>query len=143
MNKYIVIFSLLFAVYVDTFSQKLSSFSDKRDIKTILNFKNGEDVFRTWDSISHRDQNYFEVISDEQWIPPVEYYYEKALKEKDSSLVFKLTYPLAYLYHTTTRFQQAIPLLENLSKNKQLIPDLYELVLLKLEESYIRNVNLK
>ncbi len=117
---------------------------ESEGIKTAYNFKNGNHVLKIWDSLSVSDQLYFKIISAQEWIPPMEYFYEKANKENDSTLSFNLKYPLAYIYHTTTKFEKCIPLLKSLAQNKnKLSSDIYQSVLLKLEECYIRIGNLK
>ena len=144
MCKVKFIFFLLFAIYVKSLAQNSSNLSIENDIKTAFNFKDGEDVFHVWDSITHHNQNYYDVISDEAWIPPLEYYYFLAIKNNDSVLAFKLRYPLAYIYHTTTRFEKCIPLLNQVVLFKKKIePDIYSMVLLKLEECYVRIAELK
>jgi len=114
------------------------------EVKTKFDFKNASDVAQTWDSIFANGKSPFDFLSDETWLTSAEFYYEKALKEKDELGAAKLRFPLAYLYHTTTRFKKAIPLLEILVKDKNHISEpIYNQSLLKLEESYIRAGELK
>src|ERR1700752_1469194 len=135
-SKFLIILSFL--VWPSIYAQK------EGDIKTAFNFKNGNDVVRVWDSLTNGNQNYFDVLQDEEWIPPLEYYYKKAITDKDTALQFQLEFPLAYLYHTTTRFIKAVPLLEDLSHKKaRFSTEIYKLILQKLEESYVRSGNLK
>lgn len=132
-------FSLFFL-----FSFLNASANEEKDLVTSLKFKDGNSIVKIWDSISTNDQNYFELLRDELWIPPLEFYYELAKKQNDTHLKLNLSYILGYVYHTTTRFEQAIPLFKLVVKNKKYIGEFkYQISLLKLEESYIRIGQLK
>lgn len=106
--------------------------------------KTGKELVHLWDSLEEKDLNHFADYTAEDWLSLLESSYKEAKKTNDTALSYGLSWPLAYVYHSTTNFNKSIPLLNYLKAERKRIGEgRYKMVLLKLEESYLRTGNIK
>lgn len=117
---------------------------DQAELSRRFGLKEPKDVFDKWYSFQHNRKDLYIVIKEDEWIVLFQHYIKQKPCDSNPKLRYELTFLLANLLHSTTRFNEAIPVLKELLDNKRYIDKArYELVLLKLEESYINNGDLK
>ncbi len=112
--------------------------------ETVYNFKSAVDVLNKWDELEAQTSGVYVKLSPEEWIESFEYYSKLPPCDKDLQVRDRVNFYLGCLYHTSTQFSKAIPYLTKLANKKNKLANAdYELLLLKLEESYIRLGDLK
>lgn len=90
-----------------------------------------------WDSVNYHPNALKDPYSTETWERLLIERYTKAVAANDTVLIFKLSIPLSFTYHSSTKFKKGIPILEYLFKHKnKLTNKQYKDVLIKLEEEY-------
>ncbi len=141
---------LCFFLYTTCLAQSVSPTADKvlsrwqlRNVLTDSTGLQAEQLLRVWDSLyPERKQILFNELSEEEWITMLVTQYRFALKAGHETLLFRLTFPLATMYHIKSEFRTGLPLFESLYQRKQELDEVrYPLVLIKLEEEY-RSLNL-
>lgn len=100
-------------------------------VKTLL-------IIKVWDSLNRNHHNViYDKLPAKEWQRILEKRYRLAIQNKDEALRLKIAYPLSFVCHTRSAFLEGLPILEYLYANKQkLNKQLYESVLIKLEEEY-------
>lgn len=95
-------------------------------------------LIHLWDSLNWNHHNViYDKLPSKVWQRIFEERYQMAIQNNDDALRFKIAYPLSFVYHTRSAFNQGLPVLTYLYSNKQkLNRKLYESVLIKLEEEY-------
>lgn len=95
-------------------------------------------LIHVWDSLNRNHHNViYDKLPSKVWQRIFEERYQLAIQNKDDALRFKIAYPLSFVYHTRSVFKEGLPVLTYLYSNKQkLNRQLYESVLIKLEEEY-------
>ena len=97
-----------------------------------------------WDSVNYHPNKYKDPYSIEIWDQLLSEQYALALLNKDQDLVFKLSIPLSFTYHSETKFKKGIPLLETILIQKEKLDTIqYKEVLIKLEEEYRASNNIE
>ncbi len=103
--------------------------SDKQSTLTLLKFWN--DLYEV-DKIS-----LFNAFQIGEWAKVFESKYQIAQLRNDTDLIFKISYPLGWIYHNMANYTQATKKLEYLhQRKKKLTKNEYSQVLIKLEENY-------
>ncbi len=130
------VFILITLLLITFFKVNANNFT-KNDNKYIFKENSGKLLLKSWDSINYlAARNKFD-FSIRNWELQFEKEYHKAKLAKDDSLVFELSIPLSYIYHSETKFSKGIPLLQSILKNKQkLDKETYKNILIKIEEEY-------
>ena len=130
--------TLIFINVRQTNGQTSSDPHVKNRIKTIVQLLN------LWDSVNNNDININDPFTIDDWEQMVLKEYNLAISKNDKDLIFKLSLPLSYIYHSETKFKKGIPLLEFLYKQKdKLTPIRYKQVCIKLEEEYRASNNIE
>lgn len=95
-------------------------------------------LIQIWDSLNRNHHNViYDKLPAKEWQRIFEQRYQLAIQHKDDALRLKIAYPLSFVCHTRSAFQDGLPVLVYLYANKQkLSKQLYESVLIKLEEEY-------
>jgi len=94
-------------------------------------------LINLWDSINANPIAFKDPYTIEKWDQILLEKYNEAIQNKDNELVFKISIPLSFTYHSETKFKKGLPIFEYLFKNKQKLSTLqYKEVLIKLEEEY-------
>lgn len=79
----------------------------------------------------------YDIYSASIWTKQLEASREKAIRNGSNTTLFDLNIILSSAYHDQTKFEKALPILEQIYLNKEkLNKDQYENVLIKLEEEY-------
>lgn len=105
--------------------------TDYSTTKTLL-------LIKVWDSLNRNHHNViYDKLPAKEWQRIFEHRYRLAIQNKEDALRLKIAYPLSFVCHTRSAFLEGLPVLEYLYANKQkLNKQLYESVLIKLEEEY-------
>jgi two-component sensor histidine kinase len=99
--------------------------------------KSTAELLDLWDKVNNAEINIKDPFTIELWEQLVLEAYNKAIAQKNEDLIFKLSLPLSFIYHSETKFKKGTPLLELLYKQKEkLSPARYKQVCVKLEEEY-------
>lgn len=95
-------------------------------------------VIKVWDSLNRNHHNViYEKLPAKIWQDIFEKRYARSISNNDQALRLKIAYPLSFICHTRSSFNEGLPVLEFLYANKsKLNKKLYESVLIKLEEEY-------
>ena len=126
-------------LFYNTLPTILLAADKEMDISSLNNYasNSGEKLYQLWEEIMNDSKNRNQSYSAEKWEKLLEIEYLKAKEKKDNKLAFKLSIPLSFTYHAEAKFEKALPLLQNIYKERlTLSPTLYKLVLIKLEEIY-------
>ncbi|MEK0422417.1 MAG: hypothetical protein RLZ95_327 [Bacteroidota bacterium] len=95
------------------------------------------ELVNLWDSVNYHPAAFKDPYSTENWELLLYERYIKANEANDTALIFKLSIPLSFTYHSSSKFKKGIPILEYLLKQKDKLTDnQYKEVLIKLEEEY-------
>jgi two-component sensor histidine kinase len=106
--------------------------------------KNTVQLLNLWDSVNNNDVYIKDPFTIDDWEQMVLKEYNLAVSKNDKDLIFKLSLPLSYIYHSETKFKKGTPLLEFLYKQKdKLSPIRYKQVCVKLEEEYRASNNIE
>lgn len=105
-----------------------------------VDFSNAKTLFiiHVWDSLNRNHHNtIYDKLPAKEWQSIFEKRYQLAIQNKDEALRLKIAHPLSFVCHTRSSFKEGLPVLNYLYANKQkLNKQLYESVLIKLEEEY-------
>jgi two-component sensor histidine kinase len=102
------------------------------------------ELVNLWDSVNTNPSVYKDPYNIVLWEALLLEKYNKALQNKDEELIFKLSIPLSFTYHSETKFKKGLPILEYLFKNTSRLSILqYQEVLIKLEEEYRASNNIE
>ncbi len=95
-------------------------------------------LIHVWDSLNINHHNViYDKLPSIAWQQIFQERYQLAIQKKDHVMRLKIAYPLSFVYHTRSAFKEGLPVLNYLYVNKQkLNRQLFELVLIKLEEEY-------
>ncbi len=114
---------------------------DNRQVDTHGNAKQLVDL---WNSINEQSIDKHDPYTIETWENLLWNEYQKAVKNKDSNWIFKLSIPLSFTYHSETKFAKGLPILQYLYHHKKILsPIQYKGVLIKLEEEYRATNNIE
>ncbi len=121
-----------------SYSQTSSDPIVKNRIKTTVQLLN------LWDSVNNNELNIKDPFTIDDWEQLVLKEYNLAVTQNNQDLIFKLSLPLSYIYHSETKFKKGIPLLALLYQQKdKLSPIRYKQVCIKLEEEYRASNNIE
>ncbi len=98
-----------------------------------------EAFMAVWDSLINTKGGVFQrPVGD--WEEPTEKYYFEVLESGDSAMIFSLSYPMAFIWHTQAKYSLCIPLFEYLLKQPSRLNEKQKFYsFLKLEEAYLRS----
>jgi two-component sensor histidine kinase len=95
------------------------------------------ELLNIWDKVNNAELSIKDPFTIDVWEQLVLEAYNKAITQKNEDLIFKLSLPLSFIYHSETKFKKGTPLLQLLYKQKEkLSPIRYKQVCVKLEEEY-------
>lgn len=127
---------LLFLVFIFQFHFSFGRTTDEL-IKT-YKIQSAEALNSFWEESYKDRENLYVKITVSEWISLFEKYYKDKELDKNPKLKYIYYYRFADLLHSSTRFEQAIPVLKKIIENKKYLPEKhFEMVYLKLEESYV------
>jgi len=115
---------------------------DDKDFKKVR--EKAIQLVNLWDSVNYHPNKYEDPYSIEIWDQLLSEQYALALLNKDQDLIFKISIPLSFTYHSETKFKKGLPLLEAILKQKEKLDTIqYKEVLIKLEEEYRASNNIE
>ncbi|MFK7952331.1 MAG: histidine kinase dimerization/phosphoacceptor domain -containing protein [Ekhidna sp.] len=124
-------------------SLTLKSQQISEEVRSIYDFTSAERFMNVWDSLESSGDGIF-LNAVQEWLPPAEYFFKESRNSPDTTLSFRMMYPMAYIYHTLARFDECIPLFVKVLEQENKISRRWnQIALLKLEEAYRRTGNLK
>jgi tetratricopeptide (TPR) repeat protein len=142
IRKKLIVFALSLSLMLinagHSYGQTSSDPIVKNRIKTTLQLLN------LWDSVNNNELNIKDPFTIDDWEKMVLKEYNLAVTQNNQDLIFKLSLPLSYIYHSETKFKKGIPLLALLYQQKdKLSPIRYKQVCIKLEEEYRASNNIE
>lgn len=127
---------LLFLVII--FQVQYSHSRTTNELIKTYNIQSAESLNSFWEERYKDRENLYLKITVSEWISLFENFYKDNSLDKNPKLKFIYYYRYADLLHSSTRFEQAIPVLKKIIENRKYLPKKhYEMVYLKLEESYV------
>ncbi len=126
-------------IFLSIFLCNLSFASDPSNKENSLISKHDKviQLVNLWDSVNANPIVFKDPYTIEMWEQLLLEKYNEAIQNKDQELVFKISIPLSFTYHSETKFKKGLPILVYLFKNKDKLSNLqYKEVLIKLEEEY-------
>jgi two-component sensor histidine kinase len=150
INRIQLLFLLIGLLHTDSLIAQIRLNNEQDKLKALgLYFTNNnenkkaERTVAVWDSIDllNIKGKVYNILPVDVWETMLLSNYTHSLKTKNKTLQVQLALPLASVYHTQSKFDKSLPLLQFLFQNLNTLPQKKKaLVLIKLEEAY-RNFN--